>query len=58
MTILTQAERLPGTKIVEYTLELRPGTVVKLFLPIDLTKREVERLNRYLMALAEGWPDP
>lgn len=42
---------LPGTSIVGYTFQLRPGVFVRLFLPRDLTKHDVARLNRYMKTL-------
>ena len=42
---------IPGTNICEYAFPLRDGLVVKLFLPIDLKRSEVDRLKKLLEAL-------
>ena len=47
-----------GARLQEHTLPLRPGLVVRLRLPADLTAGEARRLNRYIAALADAPQQP
>lgn len=47
-----------GARLQEHTLPLRPGQVVRLRLPADLTAGEARRLNRYIAALADAPQQP
>lgn len=43
----------PATGLVEYVFPLRVDLNVRLILPRDLTRAEVQRLERFMMALVE-----
>jgi hypothetical protein len=43
----------PGTNIWEWEFPLRPDVVATLFLPTDLTKAEVKRLERFMETLLD-----
>ena len=49
--------RCPGTNIGEWWFPLRRELQVKLFLPLDLTTREVERLRKFIEALVTDEPE-
>lgn len=46
----------PGVTLIEYPFPLRPGLVIKMWLPEDMTHREAERLGGYLKSLAYEAP--
>jgi hypothetical protein len=46
------SERVSRATITEYPFPLRQGMLVKLFLPVDLTRPEAKRLAAFIDALA------
>lgn len=42
---------IPGTNLIEYPFLLRPNVLIRIWLPRDLVKNDVARLERFLQSL-------
>lgn len=51
---MPKISRYPGTQLLEYPYQVRSGVMGRLVLPNDLTRKEVERLKRFLDSLIDN----
>ena len=49
--------QFPGTKLVEYPFPLSDGTMGRLIIPVDITRRDVDRLIALLHTLLPSAPE-